>query len=317
MSRAWWLRSREIVATRGVIAYDGQVITSLRRIGPWEASFEAVGIDTPLDIPKRRHWVPEQRAYFELESPYQMADDDGPFTSSSISAMIADPYLARGELIGGVIHGANERCFYTCSCHYADVVYTTRHRLVRMSCGATHVVLREPLLSTFRQTIAPEEWDDLFRATGSRHHERLDLAIVDVREIENAAPFVWSTDQWEEALADCILHARATPEEFEKAIRGTQRDASIFLEAGWQPVPEPPAPAVQIMDGSVDVDVMDNAGHAFSGGASAYLAAYVQPERLIDAIKDLFQAIKLLLNGRPLASAGARSFSSTASLSRS
>jgi hypothetical protein len=38
-----------IVGTRGLVAYDGQVITSLRRLGPWEACFEAVSIDTPLD----------------------------------------------------------------------------------------------------------------------------------------------------------------------------------------------------------------------------------------------------------------------------
>ena len=287
----------EIVKTRGLVAYDGQVITSLRRVGPWEACFEAVSIDTLLDIPNRRHWGPEQRAHFGVENPYQMADD-GPFTSSSISTGIADPYLAPGELIAGVIHGANERCFYTCPCHYADVVYTTRHRLVCMSCGATHVVLKEPVLTAFRQTIAPEEWDDLFSATGSRHHEQLDLAIVDVQDIENAAPFVWSTNQWDEALDDYILHARATPEEFEKAIRGTERDASIFLEAGFRPVADAPAPAFQIMDGSVDFDMMDSAGHALADGASAYLAAYVQPERLIDAVKDLFQAIELLLKVR-------------------
>lgn len=28
----------EIVATRGLVAHDGQITTSLRRIGPWEVS---------------------------------------------------------------------------------------------------------------------------------------------------------------------------------------------------------------------------------------------------------------------------------------
>lgn len=288
----------EIVRTRGLIAHDRQVIASLRRVGPWEACFEADGIDMPFDVPERRQWGPEQRGFFGLEDPYQMADDVGPFTSSSISIAIADPYLAPGELIAGVIHGVKERCFYTCPCHYSHVVYTTRHRLVCMSCGATHVVLREPVLTEFRQTIALEEWDDLFAETGSRHHEPLDLAMVDVQDVESSAPFIWSTDQWDEALDDYILHARATPEELETAIRGTERDPSIFLEAGWHPVPEPPAPAFQIVDGSVDIDMMDSAGHALAAGASAYLAAYVHPDRLIDAVKDLFQAIELLLKVR-------------------
>ncbi len=75
----------EVVRMKGLVAYDGQVITSLRRIGPWEACFEAVSIDTPLDIPQRRHWGPEQRAFFGVEQPYQMADDEGPFTYSSIT----------------------------------------------------------------------------------------------------------------------------------------------------------------------------------------------------------------------------------------
>jgi hypothetical protein len=120
------------------------------------------------------------------------------------------------------------------------------------------------VLITFQQTIAAEEWDELFGAEGSRRHEPLDLAIVDVQDIESAAPFVWSTNQWDEALYDYVLHARATPEEFDKAIRGTEADASILLEAGWHPVPEPPAPAFQIMDGSVDVGMMDSAGHALA-----------------------------------------------------
>ena len=196
-----------------------------------------------------------------------MADDEGPFTYSSISTEIADPYLTPGELIAGVVHGSRERCYFTCPCHYAHVVYTTRHRLVCMSCGATHLVLREPLLTAFRQTIAPEEWNELFGAEGSRHHEPLDLAIVDVQDIESAAPFVWSTNQWDEAHDEYILCARATPEEFQRVIRGTEVDASIFLEDGWHPVPEPPAPAFQIMDGSVDVDMMDSAGHALAAGA--------------------------------------------------
>ena len=44
----------QIVGTSGLVAYDGQVITSLRRLGPWEAYFEAVSIDTPLAGPATR-----------------------------------------------------------------------------------------------------------------------------------------------------------------------------------------------------------------------------------------------------------------------
>jgi hypothetical protein len=287
----------EIVRTRGFVSYDGQVITSLRYAGEWEDWFEP-GAGTQRYIPRRRDWGPEQSAFFGVEQPYQMADDEGPFTHSSVSVEIADPYLIPGELIAGVVHGSRERWSFTCPCHYAHVVYTTRHRLVCMSCGATHLVLREPVLTDFRQTIAPEDWGELFGAEGSRHHEPLDLAIVDVQDIESAAPFVWSTDQWDEALTVYALCARTTPEEFQRAVRGTELDASIFLEDGWLPVEEPPAPAFQVMDGSLDIGMMDSAGHALAAGASAYLAAYLHPERLIDAVKDLFQSIELLLKVR-------------------
>ena len=287
----------EIVRTRGLVESEGQVITSLRPVEEWEVYFEP-GADVLRDIPGRRHWGPEQHAFFGVEQPYQMADDEGPFTNSSVAVEIADPYFTPGELIAGVIHGSRERCPFTCPCHYAHVVYTTRHRLVCMSCGATHLVLREPVLTAFRQTIAPEEWGELFGAEGSRHHEPLNLAIVDVQDIESAAPFVWSTNQWDEALKEYVLCARVPREEFERAIRGTELDASIFLEDGWEPAEEPPDPAIQIMDDSVDLDMMASAGHALAAGASAYLAAYLHPKRLVDAVKDLFQSIELLLKVR-------------------
>ena len=287
----------EIVRTRGLVAYDGQVITSLQGAGEWGAWFEP-GASDHGDIPMRRHWGPEQRAFFGVEQPYQMADDEDPFTESGISVEISDPYLTPGELIAGLVHGSRERCAFTCPCHYAHVVYTTRHRLVCMSCGATHLVLREPVLTAFRQTITAEEWGELFGADGSRHHEPLDLAIVDVQDIESAAPYVWSTSQWDEALHLYALCARTTPEEFQRAVRGTELDASIYLEDGWEPVEEPPVPAFQIMDDSLDVGMMDSAGHALAAGASAYLAAYMHPSRLIDAVKDLFQSLELLLKVR-------------------
>ncbi len=35
----------EIVRTRGFVTLDGHVVTNLARVGPWEATFEAVSID--------------------------------------------------------------------------------------------------------------------------------------------------------------------------------------------------------------------------------------------------------------------------------
>lgn len=288
----------ETVSTRGLITHDGQVLNSLRRVGPWEACFEGMSIDSPLEDVVQRNWGVQQQTFFGLKQPFQMADDPDWFTSSSLSVRIADPYLSPEELIVGVIHGSREQHFFTCPCHYAQVVYTTRHRLVCMSCGATHVVLRKPVLTRFRNALVPEEWDELFGEGGGRNHEPLDLAIVDVQDVERAAPYVWATSQWEEALGDYILVARPTPEQAEQAIRGYGCDASVLLEAGWQPVREPAPPAFQMMDGTVELDMMESAGRALAAGAAAYLAAYVHPEKLIDAVKDLFHAVELLLKVR-------------------
>ena len=118
----------EIVRTRGLVAYDGQVITSLRPVEEWEEYFEP-GARPREDIPRRRHWGPEQRAFFGLEQPYQMADDEDPFTDSSVAVEIADPYLAPGELIAGVIHGSRERCPFT--------LYWSKTRLLALTWAFT------------------------------------------------------------------------------------------------------------------------------------------------------------------------------------
>ena len=288
----------EIVSARGLLTPDGQVLTSLRRTGPWEASFEASTIDARFDPPARRTWGVEQRDFFAIEDPYQMVDDEGPFTWSSIHTTIADSYLTLDERIAAVVHGRRDRCNFTCPCHYAQVAYTTRHRLVCMSCGATHLVLREPVLSTFGRTVTAEEWDELFGIAGSRHHEPLDLAIVDVQDLEAATPYVWLTSQWEEALLDFNLRTRATPEEYDAAIRRTEPDPSVLLEAGFHPVLEPPEPASQLLHGALDIDMLENAAHAYALGVSAYLQSYVRPRLLIDVVKNLFQTVELLLKVR-------------------
>lgn len=290
----------ETVRTRGFVTSDGQVLTSLARVEPWNATFEARSIDTPLDVPARRIWGEEQQSFFGVKSPYQMADDPGPFTWSSISVVIADPYLTPGELIAGVVDGVKDGCEFTCPCHHSTVVYTTRHRLVCMMCGATHRVFSEPVLTTFRQTITAEDWRDLFDPDGQRRHESIDLVTVDVQEVE-AAPVIWSTDQWDEALHLFILFARTPREEFLRRVRNTELDpdlGSMLVEDGWTPIADAPSPAFQLRDASLDFDLVSNAEHAFRDGVDDFLAANIEPGRLVGAVPALFRAVELLLKVR-------------------
>ncbi len=288
----------EKVARRGFVLYDGQILTrSLDSGEPIDPVFEPESLDHDYEIPERREWKAEQRAYFGLDDPYQMADEDDTFTWSSMMTRVVGSYLAPGELIAALLHGESDDSYFTCTCHYSTVVYTTRHRCVCMSCGATHVVLCEPLALTPRQLLTGEEWDDFFDEKGSRRHEEVDLATVDFRDIENAAA-IWTTNQWDEASHENIFFARSSPEEIAEAIRGTEADPSMLLEAGWTKVDQAPPPALQVMRNSVDVSLGKNAEHAFAEGVSEFLAAYVYPDRLVHAIPQLFRATELLLKAR-------------------
>jgi hypothetical protein len=288
----------EKIERRGFVLYDGQILTRpLDSNEPIDPVFEPESLGHDYEIPERRVWQAEQQAYFGLDDPYQMDDEGDTFTWSSLVTSVVGPYLESGELIAALLHGARDNSYFTCTCHYSTVVYTTKHRLVCMSCGANHFVLREPLALRARQLLTGEEWDDFFDEKGSRHHEEVDLPTVDFREIENAAT-IWTTSQWDEASHDFIFFARSSPEEIAEAIRGTEADPSILLEAGWSPVPEPPPPALQLMCNSIDVSLGKNAEHAFADGVSEFLAAFVHPDRLVHAIPQLFRAIELLLKAR-------------------
>lgn len=286
------------VRERGFVTWDRQVLTT-----PLDAServdviFEPESLDTPLETPGRAEWQHEQRSYFGLDEPFQMADEDDSFTWSHIMTRVVEPYLGPDELIVGVLHGDTDgRCFY-CPCHSATVVHTTRHRLVCMSCGATHLVLREPLDVPEGRPLSAEDWRELFDDDGGRHHEEVDLPTVDFCAVETAET-IWSTSQWEDASREFVFFARSSPEEIAKAIRGTEMDPSILMEAGWQKVDLAPPPALQITEGSVDVDLAQNAEHAFREGVAAFVAAYVHPDRLVAAVPQLFRAIELLLKAR-------------------
>jgi hypothetical protein len=286
------------IQQRGFVLYDGQILTKpLDPAESIEPTLEAVSSPAQYQVPDRRQWQSEQRDYFGLNDPYQMADEPDAFTWSHITACVVESYLGSGELIAGLLHGEVDNSYFTCPCHYATVVYTTRQRLICMSCGATHVVLREPLAIATRQILTADEWVELFDDDGSRHHEEVDLAIVDFRDIENAAT-IWTTNQWDEAVHEFVFFARSSPEEIAEAIRGTEADPSILLEAGWTQVEQAPPPALQLLANSFDVNLFRNAEHAFAQGVAAFLNAYVRPESLLSAVPQLFRAIELLLKAR-------------------
>ena len=132
------------VEQRGFILWDGQILVHPISATEWlDEIFEG---DHPFEPIAKRQWESEQKAYFGLENPYQMCEDRAIYTQSHIVARVPDSYLAPTERIAAILHGEKDEYYFYCTCHQADVVYTTHRRLLCMGCGALHVVLREPVL---------------------------------------------------------------------------------------------------------------------------------------------------------------------------
>jgi hypothetical protein len=283
----------DIVATRGMVLADGQVIDKpfSDRIG-----YELFGDNSVFDKPTR-HWGDAQRDFFGLADPHQMAEESDGYLWWHVMAYVVESFLAADEMIVGLVHGTADNASFTCECHDAAVVYTSRGRLVCMSCGYMHVVLETPLDLVVRDTLTADDWIDLFDPDGSRRHEVVDLATVEFRDIEDAA-LIWQTDRWEHAAREFVFFTRTPPDELAEAIRGTELDGSLLAEAGFEPQALPPTPAWQLDDASIDLDLISNAGSGFAAGVAAYNAAYTRPDRLAAAVLDLFRAIELLLKAR-------------------
>jgi hypothetical protein len=112
------------------------------------------------------------------------------------------------------------------------------------------------------------------------------------------AETIWTTEQWENSKHRFIFFARSSTEEIEDAVRGTEADPSIFLEAGWDLVGLQPPVAEQLAENSVEVDLVENSAHAARDGVVCFLRAETDPSQLVNAIPHLFRAIELLLKAK-------------------
>ena len=283
------------IAQRGYVLWNGQILTNpITQEEQIDLIFEG---DEPYLPPPARDWGAVQQEHFGLKNPYQMAEDSEEYTSSHIMTRIREPYLAPSERIDAVLDGTRDNRHFYCTCHFADVVHTTFGRLVCMSCGALHAVLERPIIVSAGCLLTAEKWSDLFDEDGNGYDEEIHLDILDFQDIENK-PTIWITEQWEESKHEFIFFARSSHEEFEEATRGTEADPSIFLEAGWKPVPMPMPPASQIIDNSIDMDLLENAVHSLQEGIAAYVAAHKDSGRLLDALRDLYTSVELLCKAR-------------------
>jgi hypothetical protein len=205
------------ISERGFITYDGQIlrtpvtgITVASGFIPIERNLiltgharvgdkaEIVLEDGDYEAPPQRSWDTCMSALFDLTRPYQMGEEPGSYSASSLSTVVSEPYLLPGELIVAVVHGIADDYYFYCECHGADIVYTSRHRLVCMGCGGMHLALRTPLTFTAKRLFTAADWFQHFDDDGELRCEEVNLSTIDFQEFENAET-IWTTDRWEAA----------------------------------------------------------------------------------------------------------------------
>ena len=289
-------RVNRLVRTRGFVLANGQLLQV--PVLPEDIDPRWVNLDqglSPFTV-AGREWGPGQRAFFGINSPYQMCEDGDGYTHNHLSVSVPEPYLYPDERIGAILHAHEDGRYFYCSCHEASVVYTTRNRLVCMSCGAMHAVLAEPLPVSYSQTITAHEWCDYFDEGGRLRDEELALPVIDFREVENREK-IWTTDEWEEASGEVVFFSHAPREEVERYL-ATTASAEDLLEAGWQLMPTPPPPAAQVSPSGIDLDLFDNAVCSLRDGVAAFVAAKTEPDALARSIPELFRCLEILLKAR-------------------
>lgn len=281
----------ELIQERGgIILRDGQILTT--QISESNDLVRQLNEEEVAHTPKRE-WNDSHREYFGILNPYQEHEADGEYGESWICVDIDEPYLKESERILALLDGSSDGRPFYCTCHEAQVVYTSERRLVCMACGALHCVLEEPLSLHFETSMSEEEWLDLFGYDGTKKEDEVSVDILDFCDVEHA-PKLWITDRWEEASRELTFFARSTPEEFEK-YRGSIITPGLLIEAGFSHIPEPPPPIFQIEGSEHDVDIFNNAFGSFEEGVLAYQNGKTQVGQLKFAILQLFHSIELLL----------------------
>ena len=166
-----------------IVLADGQFLT--RPISPdWEiARYFDDETSTPYDHPLQP-WTAARRDYFEglwgIRNPYQYAEDPDAFDQFCMGVLVPGSWLVEGERILALADADRDGRHLWCrSCHHAEIVYTSRQRLVCMRCGCLHCVLSRPLPRRFRTSLTAEQWWNAFDSSGELSDDSLALDVVD------------------------------------------------------------------------------------------------------------------------------------------
>jgi len=286
--------NRRIQEREGFVLGDGQILTNTISISDvLDYGINRIDINGICQF-SRREWGVKQKEYFKIENPYQLSEDNGKYSYGWILTDSHENYLQESERILALLHGENDqrRPFY-CTCHYAQVVFTSNQRFVCMMCGMLHCVLEKTFNRRFVHSMTAEEWFDYFDQEGARQEKEIDLEIIDFQDVENL-PKIWTTDQFEESVNELVFFARSSKEELDQYYK-TSGNPEALIEAGFSLEPQVPEPIFQIAKSKHSVDRVANALSSFVEGVLAYQKGKTQPIYIKFATLHLFHAIDILL----------------------
>jgi hypothetical protein len=244
-----------------------------------------------------REWGEAHESYFGailgFSNPFQYGEQPDVYGRYCLEAYVPGDYLGPAEQVLALVDcGLDSRNFY-CPCHYAEVVYTSAHRLVCMACGQMHCVLSEHLSGVPGGGWAEAKWHESFDVDGLLLAHDLRVPFIEYQDVFQATK-LWETDAWVEASSEIEFFERGDPEEVAR-YRATLPTAEDFMEAGWTESPMPPPPARQMEPEGIDIHIGRNAALALQDAAKHYAASVIDPSQVRSAVLDLFQAIELLL----------------------
>jgi hypothetical protein len=281
---------------QGVILADGQILTTnVLRPDVLDYGIEPIEAGFSQEF-QNREWTILQQMFFQISNPYQLSEEEGQYGYGWILLDSGLEFLNASERILALLHGEHDNRPFYCTCHSAQVTYTNEGRLVCMSCGILHCVLRDKLQRHFKHSLSMHEWFDYFGFDGGRKEEAVNLDIVDFIDIEHVEK-IWATDQYEQSASEFVFFTRSSPQELEEYFKAYP-SPEVFIEAGWTLVHQPPEPPYQLAGFTYKVDKLTNVISSLNEAVPAYDKARTQLSFLKAAILQLFHAIELILKLR-------------------
>lgn len=288
--------NRRISERGAIVLPDGQILKiAFKMSDVLDYGINLIDIDTVFEV-KPKDWGAKQQEYFQIEYPYQLSEENGKFSIGWILIDSNEMYLDEEERILALLHGEKDGRPFYCTCHSAQVVYTSRRRFVCMMCGMLHCVLEDDLGYDFENTLTAEEWFEYFSDDGTKYETEIDLEVIDFQDIEHL-PKIWMTSQYEEAADELIFFTRSSKELLDEYYR-TSLNAEVLIETGWSLMPQPPDPVFQFARFRYDVDKITNAMSSLETGILAYDKSRTELSQIKLATLLVFHSIELLLKTR-------------------